>query len=201
MNTLICFYSVYGHVFSLAKAVAEGVKSAGGIPVLRTVPETLPDTVLQKIGALPPAERGGDLPLAGMDDLTGAGAIIFGSPTRFGGMCAQVRAFLDSTGALWAKGALEGKIGSSFTSTSTQHGGQEATQLSFTTFFLHHGMLVGGVPFSHKGLHGIELSGGAPYGAGAIADSDGSRTVSENELGIARRQGEFITELALKLAH
>lgn len=181
--------------------MAEGVKSAGGTPVLRTVSETLSAELLQKLGALPPAERGADLPIATLDDLTDAGAIIFGSPTRFGCMCAQIRAFLDSTGGLWAKGALAGKVGSSFTSTATQHGGQETTQLSFATFFLHHSMLVAGAPYTYEGLHITSgLSGGAPYGAGTIAGNDGSRPTSENELNIARRQGEFVTRFALKLA-
>ena len=140
MKTLIIFYSVYGHIYALAQAAAEGVMIAGGEPVLRTVPEILSPEVLQKIGALPAAARGADLPTATPEDMVEAGAILFGSPTRFGGMCAQMRAFLDSTGSLWAKSALAGKVAGTIASSNTQHGGQEATHFSFHTYILHHGM-------------------------------------------------------------
>ncbi len=200
MKTLICFYSLYGHVYTLAKAVAEGVDQAGGNPVLKTVQETLPSEVLTAMNAAPDEARGARLPVASIDDLVEADAIIFGTPTRFGGMCAQMRAFLDRTGGLWAKGSLVGKVGSAFTSSATQHGGQETTIFNFHTFMLHHGMLIGGAPFTYPGLSDISaMSGGSPYGAGTIAGSDASRVVSENELGIARHQGKFIAEMTKRL--
>lgn len=201
MKTLICFYSVYGHVYTLAKAVAEGVRLAGGEPVLRTVAETLPQETLKRIGAVPDAERGADLPAATPDDLLAAGAILFGSPTRFGCMCAQMRAFLDSTGGLWAKYALAGKVGGSFVSTGTQHGGQETTHFSFHTYMMHHGILIAPVPYNIPELNATAgVCGGSPYGAGTIAGVDGSRAPTSQELEIARQQGKFITEIALKLS-
>ncbi len=200
MKVFIPFYSLYGHVYTLAQSVAQGVKDAGAEPVIKPVAETLPAALLEKLHAAPQQERGAHLPSATVDDLVDAGAIIFGSPTRFGCMCAQMRAYLDGTGALWGKGSLVGKIGSAFTSTATQHGGQETTLLSFHTYMLHHGMLIAGVPFTHPGLNVFsEISGGSPYGAGTITGGDGSRAISENELGIARRQGQHVAELALKL--
>ncbi len=201
MKTLICFYSLYGHIYTLAQAIAEGVSAAGGTPILKTVAETLPPEVLKAMNAAPAEARGAHLPVATVEDLVEADAIIFGSPTRFGCMCGQMRAFLDRTGGLWAKGSLVGKLGSAFTSTATQHGGQETTIFSFHTFMLHHGMLIGGAPFTHPALSDISaMSGGSPYGAGTIAGGDGSRRPSENELTIARWQGEFIAAQAIKLS-
>ena len=202
MQILICFYSLYGHVYELAKEIEKGAKNAGATVKLRFVQETLPDDVLIKIGALPAEKRGAHLPIATPEDMVESAGIIFGSPTRFGGMCAQMRTLLDKCGGIWAKSALEGKVGSAFTSTATQHGGQESTIFSFHTFMLHQGMLIAGAPFSCPALSNIaEVSGGTPYGASAITGSDGSRQVSENERIIARYQGEFIAKIAQKLAN
>ena len=201
MQILICFYSLYGHVYELAREIEKGANEAGATVKLRFVQETLPEDVLLKMGAAPAEKRGAHLPLVSPDDLVDSAGIIFGSPTRFGGMCAQMRTFLDKCGGVWAKNALEGKVGSAFTSTATQHGGQETTIFSFHTFMLHQGMLIGGAPFSCPALSNIsEVSGGTPYGASAITGSDGSRQVSENERIIARYQGAFITKIAKKLA-
>lgn len=202
MKVLIPFYSLYGHIYTLAQAVAEGVKAAGGEPKIARVAETLSPELVKRLGAAPDDKRGADLPQVTTDDMVEAGAIIFGSPTRFGGMCAQMRAFLDSTGGLWAQGKLVGKIGGAFTSTGTQHGGQEATLLGFHVYMLHHGMLVGGVPFTYPGLSITDqMTGGSPYGAGAVAGPASDLAVTDNEKGIARRQGEFLTGLALRLAY
>ncbi len=201
MQILICYYSLYGHVYELAREIEKGVVQAGATPKLCVVQETLPDNVLAKMGAAPAEKRGAHLPVATPEDLVNSAGIIFGSPTRFGGMCAQMRAFLDKCGGLWASNALEGKIGSVFTSSATQHGGQEITIFSFHAFMLHLGMLIGGAPFSCPALSNVlEMSGGTPYGASTIAGPDGSRQVSENERIIARHQGAFITKMAQKLA-
>lgn len=201
MQILIPFYSLYGHVYELAKEMGKGVEAAGATPVLKFVQETLPDEVLVKMGALPAEERGAHLPSPTPDDMVASAAIIFGTPTRFGGMAAQMRAFLDHTGGIWAKQALSGKIGSVFTSSNTQHGGQEITHFSFHAYMLHHGMLIGGAGFSYPELFDISVvNGGSPYGAGTIAGPDGKRKPSESELGLARYQGKYIAELAIKLA-
>ncbi|MBG0776896.1 MAG: NAD(P)H:quinone oxidoreductase [Desulfovibrionaceae bacterium] len=201
MKVLIPFYSTYGHIYAMARAVAEGVREAGGDAQLRRIPETLPDEVLAKMGALEARKAWADVPLATVDELPEAGAIIFGTPTRYGNMAAQVKAFLDATGALWAQGALVGKAGGVFTSTGTQHGGQETTILSTFIPLLHHGMVVVGLPYAFQGqMNATEITGGSPYGASTIAGPDGSRTPTENDLAGARYQGRHIAEIAKKLA-
>jgi NAD(P)H dehydrogenase (quinone) len=201
MKVLIVYYSMYGHVHRLAEAVAEGAREVTGAEiVLRRVPETLPEEVLQKMGALGPQKRFANIPVCTVDELASADAIIFGTPTRFGNMCGQMRQFLDATGQLWAKGALVGKVGSVFTSTATQHGGQESTLLSFHITLLHHGMVVVGLPYSFQGQMRIdEMTGGSPYGTSTIAGGQGERMPSENELAAARFQGKHVATIALKL--
>ena len=198
----VVFYSMYGHVFKMAEAVAEGAGSVPGVEVvLRQVPETLSDEALAKMGATEARKAFAHIPLADADGLADADAIIFGTPTRFGNMCAQMRGFLDRTGGLWAKGALIGKIGSVFVSTGTQHGGPETTITSFHSTLLHHGMMIVGCPYSAPGLTNMaEITGGSPYGAGTLAGGDGSRQPSENELAIARFQGQHVAGLAKRLS-
>ncbi|MCP5514738.1 MAG: NAD(P)H:quinone oxidoreductase [Spirochaetales bacterium] len=202
MKLSIVFYSMYGHIYKMAQAVAEGAESVKGAEVsLYRVPETLDNGVLEKMGALESAKMISNIPVADLSVLEKSDAVIFGAPTRFGMMSAQMRAFLDSTGSLWAKGALIGKLGSVFTSSATQHGGQESTILSFHTTLLHHGMIIAGVPYSEAKLSNIEsMSGGSPYGASTITGGDGSRMPSEDELAIARFQGKHVAELAVKLS-
>jgi len=201
MKVLIVFYSTYGHIYGMAQKVAEGASEIAGAEVkIRRVAETLPDEILAKMGALEAQKAFADIPIVSHDDLVEADAIIFGTPTRFGNMAAQMKAFLDSTGALWAKGQLIGKIGSVFTSTATQHGGQESTILSFHTVLLHHGMLIAGLPYSFAGQMRIdEMSGASPYGASTITGGDGMRLPSDNELAGAKFQGKFVAELAQKM--
>ncbi|MCU0612256.1 MAG: NAD(P)H:quinone oxidoreductase [Candidatus Eisenbacteria bacterium] len=201
MKVLVAFYSMYGHVFRMAEAVAEGARGVEGALVeVRRVPETLTEDVLAKMGALDARNGMAHLPLCTVEDLAGADAILFGTPTRFGNMCGQMRQFLDATGGLWAEGALVGKIGSVFTSSATQHGGQESTILSFHTTLLHHGMIVVGLPYSYQGQMTIdELTGGSPYGASTIVGGDGSRLPSRNELEAARFQGRHVAAIAAKL--
>jgi NAD(P)H dehydrogenase (quinone) len=202
MKVYIIFHSLYGHVFTLAEAVAEGAVGVPGAEVgMFQVPETLSDEVLQKMGAIEAKKRFAHVPVATVDNLAEADAVIFGVPTRFGMMSAQMRAFLDATGQLWAAGALIGTVGSVFTSSNTQHGGQETTITSFHATLLHHGMIIVGVPYSEKGISVIdEVSGGSPYGASTIAGPDGSRMPSENELALARYQGKRVAEIAKKLS-
>lgn len=201
INVQVIFYSMYGHVYRMAQAVVEGAKQVPGAEVsLYQVPELIPDDVLEKYGAKAARTSFGKVPVATVDQLADAHAIIFGTPTRFGNMAAQMRNFLDQTGGLWAKGALIGKIGSVFASTATQHGGQETTITSFHTTLLHQGMVIVGVPYSESGLrHMSDITGGTPYGATTLAGPDGSRTPSENELKIARYQGKHVAEIATKL--
>ena len=201
MKISIVFYSMYGHVYKMAEAVAEGARSVKGAEVsLYRVPETLPDEVLAKMGALDSKKYMEKIPVADISVLEKSDAIIFGAPTRFGMMSAQMRAFLDATGGLWASGALIGKLGSVFTSSATQHGGQESTILNFHTTLLHHGMIIAGVPYSEQRLLDIgSMSGGSPYGASTITGGDGSRMPSDNELEIARFQGKHVAEIASKL--
>jgi len=201
MNILIVYYSMYGHIHRMAEAVAEGVREVEGADVLiRRVPETLPEEVLGKMGALESRKLFSHIPICSVDDLPSADAIIFGTPTRFGNMCGQMRQFLDATGGLWARGALIGKVGSVFTSSGTQHGGQESTILSFHITLLHHGMIVVGLPYSFKGqMRTDEVSGGSPYGSSTIAGGAGERTPTENELGAARFQGRHIAEITVRL--
>ena len=197
-KVLVLYYSGYGHVETLAEAVAEGAGEVDGAEVtVKRVPELVPEAVARKSGM----KLDQDAPIAEPKELADYDAVIFGTPTRFGNMAAQMRNFLDQTGGLWMQGALIGKVGSVFASTGTQHGGQETTITSFHTTLLHHGMVIVGVPYSHKGLTEMgEISGGTPYGATTLAGSDGSRTPSANELDIARYQGRHVAEIAAKLA-
>lgn len=197
----VVFYSMYGHVYRLAEAVAEGARNVEETEVsLYQVAELVPEKALLASGAKKARDAFVHIPIAHPDQLVAADAIIFGTPTRFGNMCAQMRNFLDQTGALWAKGALIGKIGSVFTCTATQHGGQETTITSFHSTLLHHGMVIVGVPYSEPRLMNMtEVSGGTPYGASTLAGPDGSRQPSENELAIARFQGEHVARIARKL--
>ena len=197
----VIYYSMYGHIYKMAQAIAEGARQVSGAEVsLLQVPELVPDDVLEKSGAKAPRDAFAHVPVATIEHLTDAHAIIFGTPTRFGNMAAQMRNFLDQTGGLWFKGALVGKVGSVFTSTATQHGGQETTITSFHNTLFHHGMIVVGVPYSEPGLlHMGEITGGSPYGASTLTGSDGARQPSENELRIARFQGKHVAEIASKL--
>ena len=201
MKLLVVYYSTYGHVHKMAEAVAEGVKEVEGAEVvLRRVPETLPPEVLEKMGAVEAQNALSHVPVCTVDELAEADAVIFGTPTRFGNMCGQMRQFLDATGQLWAGGALVGKVGSVFTSSATQHGGQESTILTFHVTLLHHGFVVVGLPYAFQGQMTMdEISGGSPYGASTIAGGDGSRMPSENELDAARFQGRHVANIAAKL--
>jgi NAD(P)H dehydrogenase (quinone) len=192
---------MYGHIYKMAEAVAEGVREVAGCEALiKRVPETLPDEVLEKMGALEAQKGMAHIPVATVGDLTAADAIIFGTPTRFGNMCGQMRQFLDATGRLWLKGSLVGKVGSVFASSATQHGGQESTILSFHTTLLHQGMIVVGLPYTFAGQMGIsEITGCSPYGASTIAGGQGERMPSDNELAGARFQGAHVARIALKL--
>lgn len=197
----VVFHSFYGHIYQMAKAVAEGAASIPDTEVkLFRVPETVNDDVLKAYGAYDAQKAFADVPVIDPAQLAEADAIIFGTPTRFGNMSAQMRNFLDMTGGLWMKGALVGKVGSVFTSSATQHGGQETTLTSFHTTLLHHGMLIAGVPFTLPAMMTVaEVSGGTPYGATTIAGGDGSRMPSENELAIAKFQGEHVAKISAKL--
>ncbi|MGD8492139.1 MAG: NAD(P)H:quinone oxidoreductase [Desulfobacterales bacterium] len=203
MKVLVVFYSTYGHVYQMAEAVAEGVKQVAGAEVdIRRVPETLPTEVLEKMGAVDAQKAFAHIPECTVDELAQADAVIFGTPTRFGNMCGQMRQFLDATGQLWANGSLVGKVGSVFTCSATQHGGQESTILTFHVTLLHHGFVVVGLPYAFKGqMRDDEITGGSPYGASTIAGGDGSRMPSENELEGARFQGKHVAEIATKLAN
>lgn len=201
MKVLIVYYSMYGHIQQMAEAVREGASKVSGSDVsLCRVPETLPQDVLEKMGALEAQKRMAHIPICKVEDLAAADAIIFGTPTRFGNMCGQMRQFLDGTGGLWAKGALVGKVGSVFTSSATQHGGQESTILNFYTNLLHHGMIIVGLPYAFEGQMRIdEMTGGSPYGASTIAGGRGERMPSENELNAARFQGKHVADIAARL--
>ena len=201
MKLLVLFYSTYGHVYRLAQAVAEG---AGEIPdvdvMVKRVPETLSPDIVQMMGATEAQKAFADVPIATVNDLIEPSAIIFGTPTRFGNMAGQMRQFLDATGSLWAQGKLVGKVGSVFTSSATQHGGQESTILSFHTTLLHHGMLIVGLPYAFAGQMRLdEITGGSPYGTSTIAGGKGERMASENELAAARFQGRHVAQIAKKL--
>lgn len=197
----VVFYSMYGHVHRLAEAVAAGAREVPDADVtLHQVPELVPDDVLEKSGAKAARAAFARVPFAKPEQLAEADAIIFGAPTRFGNMCAQMRNFLDQTGGLWMKGALIGKVGSVFTSTASQHGGQETTITSFHSTLLHQGMIIVGVPYSEQRLLNMdEITGGTPYGASTITRGDGSRQPSENELAIARFQGKHVATIAAQL--
>jgi NAD(P)H dehydrogenase (quinone) len=201
MKVLIVFYSVYGHIYRMAEAVAEGVREVESAEaLLRRVPETLPENILKSIGAIEPQKKFAHIPICTVDELGSADAVIFGTPARFGNMCGQMRSFLDATGPIWSKSSLVGKVGSVFTSTNTQHGGQESTLLSFHITLLHHGMIIAGLPYTFKGQTRMdEITGGSPYGATTIAGERGERMPSENELAAARYQGKYVATLASKL--
>ncbi|SFL45018.1 NAD(P)H dehydrogenase (quinone) [Desulfomicrobium norvegicum] len=201
MKMLIIYYSAYGHICTMAEAAAAAALEIPGVEVtLRRVSETLSDDILAKMGALEAAKAQADVPVVTVEELAEADAVLFGTPTRFGNMTAQMRQFLDSTGGLWMKGALVGKPGGVFASSATQHGGQESTILSFHTYLLHQGMVVVGLPYAFQGQMRIdEITGGSPYGASTIAGGDGSRQPSENELEGVRFQARHLAEIGLKL--
>ena len=201
VKVLIVYYSMYGHVYKLAEAAAEGARSVENVEaILRRVPETLPEEVLEKMGAIEAQKQQAHVPICTVDELGEADALIFGTPTRFGNMCGQMRQFLDATGQLWANGSLVGKVGSVIASSNTQHGGQESTILSFHITLLHHGMIIVGLPYAFKGqMTTDDISGCSPYGASTIAGSDGGRIPSHNELAGARFQGERVAKIAMKL--
>jgi NAD(P)H dehydrogenase (quinone) len=194
---LILYYSAYGHVETMAEAVAQGARSVPRAEVaVKRVPELVPEAIAKKSGM----KLEQTAAIATPDELADYDAVIFGAPTRFGNMAAQMRNFLDQTGGLWMKGSLVGKLGSVFISTATQHGGQETTITSFHSTLLHQGMVVVGVPYSCQELLNMsEITGGSPYGASTLAGTDGSRRPSENELKIARFQGRHVAEIAAKL--
>lgn len=200
---LIVYYSMYTHVYKMAEAVAEGVREVPGCEaIIKRVPETLSNDVLGAMGALDAQKSMEHVPIATVDDLAAADAIIFGTPTRFGNMCGQMRQFLDATGQLWTKGALVGKVGSVFAGSATQHGGQESTILSFHITLLHHGMVVVGLPYAFAGqMDNSEITGGSPYGATTIAGTKGDRFPSANELAGARFQGSHVARIASKLSN
>lgn len=195
-KVLVLYYSSYGHIETMANAVVKGAQSVSGVTVdLKRVPELMPPEIAKKAGV----KLDQVAPIATPAELANYDAIIFGTPTRFGNMAAQMRNFLDQTGGLWVKGELIGKIGSVFTSTGTG-GGNETTITSFWHTLIHHGMILVGVPYSEKGLTNIdEPRGGSPYGAGTIAGADGSRQPSELELGIAEAQGRHVAMLAMRM--
>lgn len=196
-KVLVLYYSSYGHVETMAQAVAEGARAGGAQVTIKRVPELAPPEVAR--AAHYKLEQAA--PVARVDELADYDAIIIGAPTRFGNMAAQMKSFLDQTGALWGKGALVGKVGSVFTSTATQHGGQESTILSTQTVLLHHGMVIVGLPYSWQGQTTLaEITGGSPYGASTIAGGDGSRQPSANELDGARYQGRHVALIAARLA-
>jgi NAD(P)H dehydrogenase (quinone) len=202
MKVKVIFYSMYGHTYRLAEAAAEGAREVKGAEVeLLQVAELVPEAILERSGAKQARAAFAHIPVAELQHLADADALIFGTPTRFGNMCSQMRNLLDQTGPLWAKGALIGKVGSVFTSTGTQHGGQETTITSFHSTLLHHGMVIVGVPYSETRQNTMdEITGGSPYGASTITGMDGSRWPSENELAIARFQGRHVAAIAAKLA-
>ncbi len=202
MKIKIVFYSMYGHIYRMAEAVAEGAREVKGAEVeLLQVPELVPDDVLEKSGAKKARQAFAHIPVAKVGDLADADAIIFGIPARFGNMCAQMRNFFDQTGGLWAQGALIGKVGSAFSATNCQHGGQETTLICSYVTLLHHGMVIVGLPYSEmRQCTADEITGGSPYGVTTIAGPDGSRMPSENELAMARFQGRHVATIAKKLA-
>jgi len=201
MKITIVIHSLYGHIAKMAEAVAEGARTVPGIEVaIKRVPETLPPDVISKMGATAAQAALASIPVATYDDLTSSDGIIFGAPTRFGNMSAQLKQFLDGTGGLWATDALVGKVGSVFTSSATQHGGQESTILSVHTVLLHHGFIIVGLPYAFGGQKTVnEMSGCSPYGASTITGGDGSRMPSANELDGARYQGKHVASIVAKL--
>jgi len=202
MNIAIVYYSMYGHIRTMAQAALEAANQVPGVTAaLYRVPETLSDDVLAKMGALEASKAQADVPVATPEVLAQADGVLFGTPTRFGNMTGQMRQFLDSTGGLWAKGALIGKPAGVFSSSGTQHGGQESTILTFIPTLLHQGMVVVGLPYSFLGQMGVdEIVGGSPYGASTIAGGDGSRQPSVRDLDGVRFQVRHLAEIAKKLA-
>ena len=197
----VVFYSMYGHIYRMAEAEAAGAREVPGVEVLLCqVPELVPEEALTRMGAKAARQAFAHVPAADVAKLAEADAIIFGTPTRFGNMCAQMRNFLDQTGGLWMKGALVGKVGAAMTSSATQHGGQESTILSMHTVMLHHGMVIVGLPYAYQGQMGVDdIRGGSPYGASTLAGADGSRLPTHNELAIARFQGRHVAGIASRL--
>ncbi|CAN7221658.1 NAD(P)H:quinone oxidoreductase [Pseudorhodoferax sp. LjRoot39] len=195
-KVLVLYYSTYGHIETMAGAIAEGARAAGAQVDIKRVPETVPEEIAKK-GHFKLDQAA---PVATVEDLANYDAIVVGTGTRFGRMSSQMAAFLDQAGGLWARGALNGKVGAAFTSTATQHGGQETTLFSIITNLLHFGLVIVGLPYSHGGQMTLdEIVGGAPYGATTIAGGDGSRQPSEIELAGARHQGELVAKTAAKL--
>jgi NAD(P)H dehydrogenase (quinone) len=193
----VLYYSTWGHIEQLAYAAAEGAREAGAEVVVKRVPELVPSHIAEQAHY----KLDQAAPIATVEELPEYDAIIFGTPTRFGNMTSQMKNFLDQTGALWAQGKLVGKVGSVFTASATQHGGQESTLLTFHPVLLHHGMVVVGLPYAFAGQMGVtEVMGNSPYGASTIAGGDGSRQPSEVELAGARYQGRHVAEIATKLA-
>jgi NAD(P)H dehydrogenase (quinone) len=195
-KVLVLYYSAYGHIERMAQAAAEGAREAGAQAVIKRVPELVPEELARKSGY----KLDQPAPIATVQELPEYDAIIFGSGTRFGVVASQMRNFLDQTGGLWQSGALVGKVGSAFTSSATQHGGQESTILTLIPTLLHHGMVVVGLPYAFAGQMGLdEIKGGSPYGASTITGGDGSRMPSEADLAGARYQGKHIAQIAAKL--
>lgn len=195
-RVLVLYYSSYGHIETMAEAVAEGARKAGAEVDIKRVPETVPQDVAENAHF----KLDQAAPVAGVEDLEQYDAIIVGVGTRYGRMASQMAAFWDQTGPLWARGALNGKVGAAFTSSATQHGGQETTQFSIITNLLHMGLIIVGLPYAFQGQMGVsEVTGCSPYGASTITDGDGSRQPSENELNGARFQGELVARTAIKL--
>jgi NAD(P)H dehydrogenase (quinone) len=195
-KVLVLYYSAYGHIEAMAEAVAEGARQAGATVDIKRVPELVPEEVARKSGF----KLDQKAPIAQPNELADYDAIIFGAGTRYGTVASQMRNFVDQTGGLWAQGKLVGKVGSVFTSTATQHGGQETTILGFIPTLMHHGMVVVGLPYAYQGQMTMdEIVGGSPYGASTITGGDGSRMPSENELAGARYQGKHVAEIATKL--
>jgi len=196
-KVLVLYYSSWGHVEQMAHAVAEGAREAGAEVAVKRVPELVPEEVARESHY----KLDQPAPIATVDELVGYDAIVIGTPTRYGNMAAQMKQFIDQTGGLWAKGALTGKVGAAFTSTASQHGGQETTLTSIHTVLLHHGMVIVGLPYAFQGQMGVDaVKGGSPYGATTIADGDGSRQPSQTDLDGARFQGRHVAGIAAKLA-
>ncbi|MBI5468643.1 MAG: NAD(P)H:quinone oxidoreductase [Deltaproteobacteria bacterium] len=202
MKVSVIFHSMYGHVFKMAESVAAGAKEVKGAEVsLLRVKETLSDDIIAKMGATDAIKAFAHIPEATLEDLSTADAVIFGTPTRYGNMSAQMKTFIDSTGTLWMKDMLVGKVASVFTSTATQHGGQESTILSFHVPLFHLGFIVVGLPYTEKRLMGVQtVSGGSPYGSSTIAAPDGSRQPTNDELAMARFQGRHVADIARRLS-
>lgn len=202
MNALVLFYSMYGHIYRMAEAVAEGVREVpGAVAVLKRVPETLSEEIRGKMGALDPQKAFAHVPICTIEELPSYDAIFFGVPTRYGVAVSQMRSFIDAMGGLWVKHALVGKVGGAFSSSSTQHGGQESTLLSMHTTMLHLGMVIVGLPYSFAGQSKLdEVTGCSPYGASTVAGQGASHLPTANELDGARFQGRHTAQIAVKLA-